>query len=223
MTPTLAQRASAQHLAAAILAFSPLVAAQASEVYVQLGLPGVGLGYAHPVSPSLTVRGDFTTLGTRSKNVTEEGLDYKARLKTDRGGLYLDWFPMQGGFRTSLGLTANAYKLNLEAVGNGSTQRVGSRDYLLGANDGLTVQVKFPSTTPYFGFGWGHQSAGTGWRFSADLGASFGKAKVTAVGRGQLATPTGQADVDQEVAEIRKGVGEIKVLPQISFAIGRSF
>ncbi len=198
--------------------------AHAGEVYGQLGLPGAGLGYAHPLSSSLTVRGDFLTLGTRSGNKTESGIDYIGRLKTDRVGLFADWFPFEGGFRATAGLTSNNFKLDLDATGrgDGSSTTVGSRNYTLGVNDGLTVNVKFPSMTPYVGFGWGHHGA-SGLRFSVDVGASLGKAKVSAVGRGQLGTATGQSDVDLEVADIRKGVGDIRYLPQISFAVGYSF
>jgi hypothetical protein len=211
--------------AVALTALTALTApAQAGEVYGQLGLPGAGLGYAHPLSSSLTLRGDFTTLGTRTADKSESGIDYVGKLKTDRVGLFADWFPFQGGFRTTVGLTSNSFKLDLDATGkgNGSNTTVGSRNYVLGVNDGLTVNVKFPGITPFVGIGWGHHSAG-GWRFSADLGASIGKAKVSAVGRGQLGTAAGQADVDLEVADIRKGVGDIRALPQISFAIGYSF
>ena len=53
----------------------------AGEVYLGLGLPGVGLGYAHPVSPRFTVRGDIFTLGSRSAPETEDGITYKANSK----------------------------------------------------------------------------------------------------------------------------------------------
>lgn len=194
----------------------------AGEVYLQIGLPGVGLGYAQPVSDWLGVRGDFVTLGSRSETTTEEGISYQAKLKANRGALFADLYPFAGGFRVTLGATSNQYKLNLDASGAGTTINVGGTNYVLGPADGLGVEVKFPSTTPYVGFGWGHQSA-SGLRFSLDLGASIGKAKVAVTPRGQLAQPAAQADVDRETAELRDGVGKVKALPQISFAIGYSF
>ncbi|MBL8347054.1 MAG: hypothetical protein JNN03_16565 [Rubrivivax sp.] len=198
------------------------VSAQAGEVYVLIGLPGVGLGYAQPINDWLGVRGDFVTLGSRSETTTEEGIAYQAKLKANRGAVLVDLYPFAGGFRVTLGATSNQYKLTLDASGAGTTINVGGTNYVLGPGDGLGVEVKFPSTTPYVGFGWGHQAA-SGLRFSLDIGASIGKAKVAVTPRGQLAQPAAQADVDRETAELRDGVGKVKALPQLSFAIGYSF
>ena len=62
---------------AAVLALAAtglLPQAQAGEVYANVGLPGIGLGYAHPIDSRFTVRADFMTLGSRSKSTTEEGI-----------------------------------------------------------------------------------------------------------------------------------------------------
>jgi hypothetical protein len=199
-------------------------AAQAGEIYGTLGLPGAGLGYAHPLNSNFTVRGDFSTLGTHRKERTEDGITYNGELKTNRAGLFVDWFPFAGVFRLTGGVTANDYKLALDASGASGSITIGDTTYNnLSASDGLNVLVKFPRTTPYLGLGWGHQ-AETGLRFSLDIGASIGKAKVSAVARGALAEQEGiQAEIDKELADLRDGVGKVKVLPQISFAIGYSF
>lgn len=212
------------HRLAPVLGLAALIAlpAAAGELYTQIGLPGVGLGYAHPLSSMVGLRGDIVTLGTRTEDVTEEGISYQSKLKTNRGGVYADWFPLGGLFRFTLGATSNQYKLDLDASGAGRTINVGGTNYTLGAGDGLNVQVKFPGTTPYVGIGWGH-GMGSGLRFSLDLGASIGKAKVTATGRGVLATQAAQPDIERELAELRDGVGKIKALPQLSFSLGYSF
>jgi hypothetical protein len=197
-------------------------ASQAGELYGQVGLPGVGLGYAHPVSPAFTLRGDVVTLGNHRKTATESGIQYDGTLKANRVGLYGDWFPFNGVFRFTGGVTSNNYKLTLDASGAGGSLTVGNRTYATSAADGLNVQIQFPKTTPYLGLGWGHQQA-SGLRFAVDLGASIGRAKLTAVGRGVLADPAAQADIDAELAELRDGVGKVRVLPQISFALGYSF
>lgn len=55
----------------AVLAAAALAGpAMASEIYLQAGVPGVGLGFAQPLSGWLGVRGDFVTLGTRDRNTT---------------------------------------------------------------------------------------------------------------------------------------------------------
>lgn len=209
-------------LAALSLAAVAPQAATAGELYLLAGVPGVGLGYAHPLNPNFGLRVDYVTLGDRSERRTEEGIDYDAKLKTHRGGVYADWFPFAGSFRVSLGLTSNQYRLDLDASGAGRTINVGGTNYTLTSADGFTAQVKFPGTTPYVGIGWGHQ-AGSGLRFGFDLGASIGKAKLGASGRGQLATAQAQADIDRELAELRDGVGKLKAVPQLSVSLGWSF
>lgn len=222
MTSIIQSSVRRARLAVVVAALVAAGAAHGGEVYVQVGLPGYGLGYAHPVSPSLTLRADYVTLGTYDKNTTEEGIAYRGQLKTNRGALFADWYPFAGVFRFTAGFTSNQYKLALDASGTGSTINVGGTNYTLGSADGLNVELKFPSTTPYAGFGWGHQM-GSGLRFSLDVGASIGKAKLKVTPRGQLAQPAAQADVERESAELRAGVGKLRALPQISLAIGYSF
>lgn len=212
-------------LASAVIALMGLSASglsQAGEIYAPLGIPGWGVGYAHPVNGQLTLRGDYMTLGTRSGSQTEDGIEYDAQLKLNRAAIFADWFPWSGRFRLTAGLAATNYKLEMDASGAGRTITVGDTPYTLTSADGLNVQVKFPSTMPYLGLGWGHQT-GSGLRFSFDLGALIGKAKVSATGRGQLASSQAQADIDKELQELRDGVGKTSFIPQISLGLGYSF
>jgi len=209
--------------AAAILCGLVARTATAGEVYVPIGIPGIGIGYAHPVNEYVAVRGDFMMLGQRSQTTEDSGISYQGKLKVSRGALLVDAFPFAGTFRVTAGLVANDYKLALDASGAGGSLTIGDRTYTTTAGDGINVQVKFPSTTPYLGIGWGHQ-VGNGWRFSADLGAAIGTASVTATVRGNLANqPDIQKNLDKELAELRQGVGQVKLIPQISFGIGYSF
>jgi hypothetical protein len=196
--------------------------AHAGEIYTNLGFPGVMLGYAQPLGDNFTLRGDFATLGNRSREYTEEGILYQGKLKATRAALFGDWYPFTGTFRFTLGMTSNNYKLDLSASGAGGTLTIGDTTYTTTAADRFDVQIKFPKTTPYFGIGWGHQT-GDGFRFSADLGAMFGKAKLTSQVSGPAAGAVSQADIDKETAELRDGVGKVRWLPQISFGIGYSF
>lgn len=208
--------------AVALAALACQHAAFAGEVYVQAGLPGLGIGYAHPVNSSLTLRADAVSLGSKNDTVNEEGVDYRARIKTSRVGLFADWHPMASGFRVTGGLTSTNYGLALNASGAGQVINVGGTNYTLTAADSLDVKVKYPSTMPYVGIGWGHH-VGSGIRFAFDLGVGVGKPKVSAVGVGQLASTAAQADVDRELAELRDGIGKVSVLPQLSIAVGYSF
>lgn len=210
-------------VAACALAVLGLSAAHAGEIYTGLGIPGVGLGYAQPLSERFTLRGDVFTLGSREKTTVESGINYAGQYKLHRAALLADWFPFAGSFRFTGGAAFNNYKLSLDANGAGGSITIGDRTYTTTAADGLNVQIKFPSTTPYLGIGWGHQS-GTGLRFSADIGAAIGRATVTAVPRGQLAAQADiQANIDKELVDLRDGVGKVRAVPQLSIGIGYSF
>lgn len=196
---------------------------QAGEIYTGIGIPGLGLGYAQPVSERFTLRGDIYTLGSRSKSTVEDGINYDGDYKLQRGALLADWFPFAGSFRFTGGATFNTYKITLDANGAGGSITIGDRTYTTTAADGLKVQIDFPKTTPYIGIGWGHQT-GSGLRFSADIGASIGRATVSATPRGQLAAqPDIQANIDKELAELRDGVGKVRAVPQLSIGLGYSF
>ncbi len=196
-------------------------AATAGEVYVNVGLPGVGLGYAHPLSQSLTLRGDFSTLGTHRSTQVEAGIAYAGSARTGRVGLFADWF-VAGGLRLTGGLTFNSVKLDLLANGSGGTLTIGNTTYNTTAEDRFEVGIKYPSTTPYLGVGYGHQmSTGIGLVF--DLGASIGKAKLTTRASGPTLGAASQADIDAETTQLRDGVGKIKALPQLSLGVSYRF
>lgn len=202
-------------------------AVHAGEVYANLGLPGLMLGYAHAINPMFTVRGDFATLGNYEKNQTESGIDYKAKLAFNRLGVFGDYFPFSGGFRLTGGLTMNNQKIEMTSTAQaGSTMTVGDRTVILAPDDRLYVQIKMPSTTPYVGLGWGHQQADKGLGFVADLGATLGKAKLdvqaTGTNLGNRALVT-QADIDKETQQLRDGVGKITFIPQISLGLNYRF
>lgn len=197
-------------------------AVQAGELYANIGVPGVMLGYAQPLGPMFGLRADVATLGDRSDRRTEDGINYDAKLKASRTALLADWFPFAGSFRLTGGVTSNQYKLDLLATGAGGSLTIGSTTYTTTAADQFRVQVKFPSSTPYVGFGWGHNS-GSGLRFSLDVGAKIGKATVSYALSGPLAQQASQADIDAELAELRDGVGKIRAVPQLTVGLGYSF
>ena len=209
-TPKRKSLSTPMHLAGIALALLSTIGAapaHAGEVYANVGLPGIGLGYAHPIDSQFTVRGDFMTMGSRQKDTTEDGIAYTGRYKLQRVALFGDWFPFQGSFRLTGGLSSNNYRVSLDASGAGGSLTIGDRTYTTGTGDGLNVEIKFPAVTPYLGIGWGHQT-GSGWRMAADIGALIGKAKVTATARGALANEADiQANIDKELAELRDGVG----------------
>jgi hypothetical protein len=207
---------------AAIIVAALLPDAHAGEVYTNIGFPGLMLGYAEPLNANFTLRGDLATLGSRSREYTEEGINYNGKLKATRGALFGDWYPFSGTFRFTAGVTSNNYQLDLVATGAGGTLTIGNTTYTTTPDDRFEAKIKFPKATPYLGLGWGHQ-VGSGFRFSADIGAMLGKAKLTTALSGPNANQVSQADIDAETAELRDGVAKVRWLPQITIGFGYSF
>lgn len=193
-------------------------------IYTQLGVLGVGVGYAYAVNPQFTVRADLLTAGSLSRNETEEGIDYRAKLKLGRLGVFADYFPLGGGFRLTGGATFNQNRIDLKSRFDGvSSVTIGDQTATPSANDFFNVDIKFPKVTPYLGIGWGHQAANKGWGLVADLGVSLGRAKLKSntnlVGRYGIT----QDDVDRELKDLRDGVGKIKFWPQLTVGVSYRF
>lgn len=199
---------------------------QAQEVYVTTGFPLVQVGYAHSIAPQFGVRADFGTSGSFSKDGEEEGIEYLGKIKQQRLGVFADYFPFSGGFRITGGVTMDKTELKLNSnLQAGDEIEIGDELYETQGSEYLNVKVKMPSTMPYLGIGWGHNASQKGWGFVADLGVSFGKAKLSYdtnlldIASGVLS----QEDIDKEISELRDGVGKIRFMPQISVGVSYTF
>lgn len=200
-------------------------------LYAKAGFPGVGLGYAYGIDKSFGLRGDFTTMGSYSINDTSGKFDYEGDLKYNQVGIYGDWFPMANNFRLTAGLQFRDAKAS--AIGRPNSAdiiTIGDVDVLALPGDTAQAQIKFPSTAPYLGIGWGLNTAANkaGWSVFADLGVTIGKPKVSlnvsdSLGaKLDLATGgNGQLEVDKQVADFRKDANKVKFVPQ--FFIGAAY
>jgi hypothetical protein len=205
-------------LLAALAAFGS--AAQAQDSYMGVGLPGLyTLGYAYPMSTGWGLRADYAGGLNVSKDGNQDGVNVTGNFKASRFGAFADWFPFGGGFRLVGGLTVNDIKADFNGVGSGNASINGKPPVSM-VGQTYNVAVKFPSTTPYLGIGYGHQkSDNKGFGFYADLGVMVGTftadTTTTLVTNG-LAT---QADVDAQTQKIRDSLGNISVLPSASLGL----
>lgn len=147
---------------------------------------GVELGYRVTSHLGLRLAGHALTFGIDG---SRGDVDYSADLKLRSGGLYLDWFPLAGHFRLSVGGLLNGNEVR-------ATGQPTNGNYLIGGNTFTTAEVgmldgkvDFNSAAPYVGVGWVFGAAsnrvrrGLGWSF--DLGALFqGTPKVTLTSTG---------------------------------------
>ena len=197
---------------------------QAGEIYTSVGLPGLVIGYSHPVSDTVSLRADLSTLGSQTQHRSIGAVEYDVKVKADRLGLFADWF-VSDGFRATGGLTFNNAHGDLNGRGNGGTITIGNTSYAAGPDDHFEGRVAYPHTMPYLGFGYGHAPSATkGWGFVFDLGLAFGKAKVTGRATGPLLSQSvSQQDVQQELDKVRDKAAKVPGIPQLSVGASYSF
>jgi len=195
-------------------------AAQAQDIYGGIGLPGlVTLGYAQPMGANWGLRGEYAGGLNVNKDGVQDGVDVTGSLKASRLGVFADWFPSKGGFRLVGGLTVNDIKASLNSTGKDSI--INGIPVTLN-EEYLNVDIKFPSTTPYIGIGYGHQaSKDKGFGFYADLGVMIGTFNVDVKQSPNLLTKTTlqQSDIDAQTKTMRDSIGRLSVLPSVSLGL----
>ena len=192
-----------------------------------LGFPGLySLGYAHQFVPAFGVRAEYATGLSFDTGISQQGVSSTGGFKASRFGAFADWFPFEGNFRLVGGLTKNDIKANIAGVSTG-TFTINQYQVEL-SNESFDVAIKFPETTPYLGFGFGHQqSQEKGFGFFADFGVMLGSFTVSAntslagkkVIAGQQVQFLQQSDVDAETKKINDTLGFLGVFPSLSLGL----
>lgn len=201
--------------------FATAFTAQAGEVYVGAGFPGLTLGYAHAWSPSVKLRGEYAGGLSLNKNGKTGGVDYNAQVKTGRAGAFADWFPTDTGFHLTGGVTAN--DIGGTFVAQGGTQTINGKSVDL-TDKSLTIRVKYPDVAPYLGLGWSSKPGNAkGWGAYADLGLQMGKFKTSYTESGVIGAGITREDLDAEVNEVRDSVNKLSVLPSLSLGVTYRF
>ena len=197
------------------------------DVYLGLGLPGVvALGYAKPMGESWGVRAEYAGGLKLSQDGTNNGVSYTGSVNASHVGGFADWYPFGNGFRLVGGLTANDIKASLVGVGTGTATINGKTVSMV--NQTFNVDIKFPSTTPYLGIGYGHQmSDALGFGFYADAGVMLGTF-TTAVTTTLVNQTIGgvtilQSDVDTQTQKIRDSLANVNLLPRIAVGVTYRF
>lgn len=204
----------------AFFAAAVSASAQAGDVYVGAGFPGISLGYAQSIAPDVGLRGEYTGGLNLSRNGQRNGVDFNGNLKAQSISAFGDYFPTDNAFRLTGGLNFNSTKFTLNSTGIGATTINGKAVNLAG--EFYNLEVKQPSVTPYLGIGYGFKpDSKAGWGFYADAGVMIGKFTTTTstsiVGKQGIT----QADVDAQTASVRDSVSKVSVLPKLS--IGASY
>ncbi|MBU1424667.1 MAG: hypothetical protein KKH12_12245 [Gammaproteobacteria bacterium] len=210
--------------------FATAAQAEGVGVYVNGGTTGFGLGVAGNLSESVTGRIGFNTW---SKTVTQNDSDgnYNLDLKLQTINLLADWYPFSGTFRTTLGLVSNGNKATVTATPSaGGTYEFNNHIYTASEFGSYTGEMKFNSTAPYLGVGWGNPVArDKTWGFVMDLGVMFqGSPKVTSTATcGPALNVTDcqifQNDVAASTATLEEDTKDFKYWPVISIGVSYHF
>jgi len=207
--------------ALALAAASCTAAALAGELHSPGGLSGTGFGWAPPLSSRLVLRSDLSTMGGIGRDSIDEGVSYSSALRSDRVAFLMDWF-VHGGMRVTGGLTFNRMRVDLRTSGSTATVMLGDAAVAATAADRFDGAMRWPSTTPYLGVGYGHP-LGAGSTFLFDFGGSIGKASLSEPHNGPPLGTGGQAELDRELAQLREGLGRYRFVPQVSLGVNLRF
>ncbi|MCK9238716.1 MAG: hypothetical protein M0Q29_01000 [Thiopseudomonas sp.] len=151
---------------------------------------------------------------------------YKGELKLKNGGVLLDWFPMDGGFRLTAGALHNGNELT------GKSKQTASGEYTIGdkkyAVDGqVKAKADWRSFAPYLGLGWGNAVANKSkLSVNADLGIMFtGKprVKLKTTDSNLNNDPDFMQDLKREEKKLAKDIKSVRYYPVAQIGISYSF
>jgi hypothetical protein len=208
-----------KNLGVSALALALAASAQANEIYSHIGTEGIGIGYGQEVGRA-GVRAEVN-LGSYSKTVSHDDIDYDAKLKLSGAGVYGDWFVFDDGFRLTGGLTYNDKGLSGTGRSSSSTVNLNGTDYSI-VGEELHARVRYPKFMPYVGIGWGHHASRKGWGMSADLGIMYGKPDATLSATPGLANAAA-SDIEAERQSLQRDVDSAKFFPVVKVGLTYRF
>lgn len=188
-------------------------------VYAVAGSGGYGLGLIKHISPNFGIRAEalaYSYNGTYNQNA----VTYDVAVKLRDSGVYADYRPFAGMFRVVGGVMINTPSASMSAQPTGGVFTLNGIDYSA-AGESISSTIKFPSSMPYVGIGWGYGGYNKkGFSVGVDIGASIGKPSFTYTASSGLTTLAG-SDLQAEADKIRKDVEKIKFYP--GFKVGVSY
>ena len=168
---------------------------------------------------------------TWKKTITQNDSNgnYSGDLKLQTVGLLGDWYPFAGAFRTTLGLVANGNKVTLTATPTGGNYVFHGQSYPSTYVSSFAGEVKFNSTAPYLGIGWGNPVAkAKTWGFVSDIGVLFqGSPKVTSTvtcsAAGAAVCSQIQTNVAAGATQLESDLKNYKYYPVVSIGVSYHF
>ncbi len=212
---------------------------------LKLSTLGFGIDVAAKISPKLNVRlslnkldYDFDDVSVSDETDLEEVTD--GSIAMSNHGLLLDYHPLAGVFRVSLGLYSSSNKAKTLTTGFIEDTEIGDYRYDI---DGEIVGVgKMNGTLPYLGLGWGNTPReGFPLSVSFDMGVLIGidaSAEVEAAGTAtelssgiefdinDLSNPEAErfnTQLQNEIDDINNDLSDVSLFPVISLGLNYRF
>ena len=213
-------------LAALLLAAGAPAAAQT--IAPKGGTTGLGAEIAVPLTQRLAAR-IWANGGSLSRDLTESGIRYDARLRFGAAFALADLHPFAGSFRISAGVAYNDNRFDFTGRGDGSTIEINGVPYNSADVGTLNGRVRFEKSSPYFGIGWGGAPRGVaGFGATVDLGVMFQRTRASLTGTCGPSLPAPactqlQNDLRAEEVQFRDAVDDFKAYPVLSLGLSYRF
>lgn len=216
-------------IAGALATLPGLVHGEGVAVGGRVGTLGLGLEAATALSPSLDARLSVNGFNY-SRDTTQSGVDYHAKLKLGTAAFDLDWYPMHGVFRTTVGLAYNRNEGDLSGRPTNGQFVINGITYQATDVAALDGRVTFKKVAPYVGIGWGNPVAsGKGWGFAADVGVLYqgspqvGLSVTCGTGLNAAMCAQLQSDTEQERSQLASDLSSYKWYPVVSVGVSYRF
>jgi hypothetical protein len=182
---------------------TPFLAHAEFGFYAKGGTLGLGGGVGYGISDMLTARVGYTAYNL-DRDIDSTDVDYEGKFKLGGAEALLDWHPFAGTFRVTGGLIFSRNKIDVDAKLNQSVT-INDVEYDAGDLGDLSGTVKFKSTTPYLGIGWGNVVGKNGnFHLVADIGFQYlgtphVKLNASCSTQGAISAPVECLQLDQNV------------------------
>lgn len=210
-------------------------ASSADSIGVNVGIfNGVAIAYQKPLSDSLSVRLELTTMPFDS-DFKQAGIEYDVEYERNNLGVLLDWEPFGDYFFLAGGIYAGEHNWKLEARPDGNSWEIGDRTYV---SDDLKLrgQVSFSKSSPYLGLGIKKSGIAQRITLRLDLGLLYiGKGALSYSSSGTITEASSgitldvhesaqfQQDLEGERASLEEEIEDYSLLPMTHVGIAYSF
>ena len=183
------------------------------------GSLGIGPEISYRASDHFGVRGNATFLSF-SQGFDSNDLDYDGKVKLRSGGVIVDLYPFDGGFRISAGARSNGNKGRVVATSSGPVT-INGTTYTPAQIGTLSGRAKTKNFAPTLTLGYGG-GIRPGLAFGVDAGAMF-QGTVRLHDFSASNAMIRPEDIEAERRDLQDDVDGYKVYPVLQFSLGYRF